>query len=127
MRNCVVDPTTLVIVQKKPIRAIWYNGTYQLRHNSYMYTLYVKSGCPFCEKVLRVTDEYNISIELKELADDGVADELIARGGKRQVPYLVDNMAEVAMYESGDIIAYLMTKISGDASKDESGAVGDSE
>jgi len=38
---------------------------------------------------------------------DEVANELIARGGKRQVPYLVDETQGVEMYESDDIIAHL--------------------
>lgn len=72
-----------------------------------MLTLYVKTGCPFCHKVLAVGEELGISFEQKNIADDAVAAELIARGGKRQVPYLVDSERGVEMYESGDIVAYL--------------------
>lgn len=46
---------------------------------------------------------------LKNIADEGVADELIARGGKRMVPYLVDEETGVEMYESDDIVDYLTT------------------
>ncbi len=73
----------------------------------YMLTLYVKTGCPFCAKVLGTMEELGISADLKNIADEGVADELIARGGKRQVPYLIDSEKNVEMYESGDIVTYL--------------------
>ncbi|MCR4333955.1 MAG: glutathione S-transferase N-terminal domain-containing protein [Patescibacteria group bacterium] len=72
-----------------------------------MLTLYVKTGCPFCHKVLAAGEELGISFEQKNIADDAVAAELIARGGKRQVPYLVDSEKSVEMYESDDIVAYL--------------------
>ncbi|GEM_PF-2836265 len=39
--------------------------------------------------------------------DDAVAAELIAKGDKRQVPYLVDSDHGVEMYESDDIVEYL--------------------
>ena len=72
-----------------------------------MLTLYVKTGCPFCHKVLDTGKELGITFEEKNIADAAVAAELVARGGKRQVPYLVDSDRGVAMYESGDISAYL--------------------
>ena len=72
-----------------------------------MLTLYVKTGCPFCHKVLTTGEELGISFEQKNIADDAVAAELVKRGGKRQVPYLVDSERGVEMYESGDIAAYL--------------------
>lgn len=72
-----------------------------------MLTLYVKTGCPFCRKVLDTGAELGLTFEEKNIADDAVAAELIARGGKRQVPYLVDSEHGVEMYESGDINAYL--------------------
>lgn len=72
-----------------------------------MLTLYVKTGCPFCAKVLKAGEELGISFEQKNIADDAVAAELIERGGKRMVPYLVDEEAGVEMYESDDIVTYL--------------------
>ena len=74
-----------------------------------MLTLYVKTGCPFCHKVLDASGDLGITFEEKNIADDAVASELIARGGKRQVPYLVDSERGVEMYESDDIVAYLQT------------------
>ncbi len=72
-----------------------------------MLTLYTKTGCPFCQKVLAVGKELGITFSEKNIADDAVAAELIARGGKRQVPYLVDADRGVEMYESDDIVRYL--------------------
>ncbi|MDO8522458.1 MAG: glutathione S-transferase N-terminal domain-containing protein [bacterium] len=69
--------------------------------------LYVKTGCPWCIKVLNLASEKGIEFELRNIADAGVADELIKRGGKRQVPYLVDKKNGAEMYESADIIEYL--------------------
>lgn len=71
-----------------------------------MLTLYREIGCPYCAKVLRAVDDLGIHIEEKNIADEGVVEELISLGGKRQVPFLVDSERGVSMYESGDIIAY---------------------
>lgn len=72
-----------------------------------MLTLYVKTGCPYCLKVLDTLEELGVPFEEKNIADDAVAAELVARGGKRQVPYLVDDENDVEMYESADISTYL--------------------
>lgn len=73
--------------------------------------LYVKTRCPWCEKVLAFASGKGIQFELRNIADAGIADELIKRGGKRQVPYLVDEKSETEMYESADIIEYLGKRI----------------
>lgn len=72
-----------------------------------MLTLYTKTGCPYCHRVLDVAKELGIVFEEKNIANDAVAAELIKRGGKRQVPYLVDSEKGIEMYESGDIDVYL--------------------
>ncbi|MFZ2167922.1 MAG: glutathione S-transferase N-terminal domain-containing protein [Minisyncoccia bacterium] len=74
-----------------------------------MITIYIKDGCPFCERVMAIAAELGIPLKEKNILDDTVAAELIARGGKRQVPYLVDLERGVEMYESGDIAEYLRT------------------
>lgn len=70
-------------------------------------TLYVRTGCPYCAKVLAAGEELGITFNLKNVAEHGIADELIARGGKKQMPYLVDEDQHVEMYESDDIVKYL--------------------
>lgn len=73
-----------------------------------MLTLYIKIGCPFCEKVLRFASEQGIELVTKDIyAYEAMMAELIIRGGKRQVPYLVDDRDGTEMYESDDIIDYL--------------------
>jgi glutathione S-transferase len=68
-------------------------------------TLFAKSGCPYCAKALGALDAHGLSFIKKNIADNAVAEELVALGGKKQVPYLVDG--NVAMYESDDIVEYL--------------------
>jgi glutaredoxin len=53
-----------------------------------MLTLYVKTGCPFCRKVLEVGQELGVTFEEKNVVDPAVATELVARGGKRQTPII---------------------------------------
>lgn len=72
-----------------------------------MLTIYVKTGCPYCAKVIEVVDEFGIEVTYKNKNEEGVVDELVARGGKSQYPYLVDEGRGEEMYESDDIAAYL--------------------
>lgn len=73
-----------------------------------MLTLYYTPSCPFCQRVLGEVENMGIKMQLKDISTDAVlANDLIARGGKRQVPYLDDSDRGIALYESGDIIAYL--------------------
>lgn len=74
------------------------------------YILYVKAECPYAAKVLAYAAEHGILFEERNVDDPDIADELIERGGKRQVPYLVDVEEAVEMYESEDIIEYLKEK-----------------
>ncbi|MBA3789000.1 glutathione S-transferase N-terminal domain-containing protein [Patescibacteria group bacterium] len=72
-----------------------------------MLILYVKTGCPYCAKVFRVGEELQLTFDQKNIADPEIAAELIEKGGKRQVPYLIDEEKDVAMYESDAIVDYL--------------------
>jgi glutaredoxin len=72
-----------------------------------MLTLYVKTGCPYCERVLNYFEENPLPHELRNIQDDAVAAELIEQGGMRQVPFLIDSEQNVKLYESLDIIEYL--------------------
>ena len=67
--------------------------------------LYFKPTCPYCIKVLRFMQGADIECEMRNTLEPGIAEELIAIGGKRQVPCLV--IDEQALYESDDIIAYM--------------------
>jgi len=72
-----------------------------------MLKLYVKTGCPYCAKVLEKIEELGIEIKQLNVADPGISEELIARGGKKQEPYLIDEENNVEMYEAADIVEYL--------------------
>lgn len=55
-----------------------------------------------------MAENLGVEFDLKDIeADDAIVAELIEKGGKRQVPYLVDTDRDVAMYESADIIDYI--------------------
>lgn len=67
--------------------------------------LYVMTGCPYCIKVERFLKDNGISIPQRNITTDRKAEQnLIAVGGKRQVPCLFIDGAP--LYESSDIIAW---------------------
>lgn len=68
-------------------------------------TLYIKPTCPYCLKVTNFMAQNDITIKTKNVAIPAIRDELIAIGGKKQVPCLVHN--NVALYESDDIIEWM--------------------
>jgi glutathione S-transferase len=70
-----------------------------------MITLYLKTGCPFCGRVLATVDAYGIPFVEKNVSDPKVVEELVSLGGKKQEPFMVDG--DIMMYESGAIIEYL--------------------
>jgi len=72
-----------------------------------MLTLYVKTGCPFCHKVLMTMEELGITFKEKNISDPLIAQELNERAGKLQVPYLADSANSIEMFESDDIDTYL--------------------
>lgn len=73
-----------------------------------MLTLYCKFTCPFCRQVLAAVQRLDLDVEIKDVsADEESLAELIEKGGKKQVPYLVDTDKDVAMYESDDIVKHL--------------------
>ena len=72
-----------------------------------MLILYVRTGCPFCGRVLKAGDALGITFEKRNIEDPAIVEELVNRGGKCRVPYLVDLEKGVEMYESEAIIEYL--------------------
>ena len=76
-----------------------------------MLDLYMLETCPYCKKVLKFMEENNISCNKIDISDKLSEEMLIKIGGKRQVPFLVDNDRNIQMYESADIIEYLKTII----------------
>ncbi len=72
-----------------------------------MLTLYVKSGCPYCAKVLIEAAMLNVEFDERNIAEPGVAEELVAKGGKLQTPFLIDHDRNKQIYESDAIVDYL--------------------
>ena len=70
--------------------------------------LYYKDTCPYCQKVFRMIDKYNLKdkIDYKDIVvNKECKEELVQVGGMNQVPCLfIDGKP---MYESSDIIEYL--------------------
>lgn len=82
--------------------------TYQ--NGAAMIELYMRDGCPFCQKVIQTARD----LGLKEGGDFTVIDAaqgtpgrevVLTRGGKGMVPFMIDG--DLSMYESVDIIEYL--------------------
>lgn len=78
-----------------------------------MIQLYVRDGCPYCQKVLAATQELGMQ-EGKDFTVIDAApgtkgrDVVLDVGGKAMVPFMING--EVSMYESDDIVAYLKDK-----------------
>jgi len=56
---------------------------------------------------LKKMEDLNLQFEEKNVDDEGVTEELIALGGKKQEPFLVDSETGESMYESDLITEYL--------------------
>jgi len=68
--------------------------------------LYQFPECPYCQKVLKVIEELEINVQLKNTRTSSEdREELIALNGKTQVPCLV--IDKKPMLESDDIVAWL--------------------
>ena len=63
---------------------------------------------PYCRKVRETLCELDLDHRVRNVAKGSPRRaELIARGGKMMVPYLIDPNTGTEMYESDDIVAYL--------------------
>lgn len=70
--------------------------------------LYNFEASPFCRKVREALAALDLDYLVRNVAKKSARrPELVARGGKMMVPYLVDPNTGVEMYESDDIVAYL--------------------
>lgn len=90
-----------------------------------MLTLYVKTGCPYCLAVQGKVNELGITVNEKNISDENNVRELVEKGGRRQVPYLIDDECNVSMYESADIIDYLNRKFNVDPATNKPAATND--
>lgn len=78
--------------------------------------LYEFASCPYCVRVRRALKRLALDIERRDIwRDPARRDELVAGGGKEQVPCLriTDEDGGVHwMYESADIVRYLEERFS---------------
>ena len=78
------------------------------RHRLRPLTLYNMEGSPYCRKVREVLTELDLEHLVRNVPKGSPKRaELERRGGKVQVPYLVDPNTQREMYESDEIVAYL--------------------
>ena len=71
--------------------------------------LYEFEACPFCRKVREALSILDLEAIVYPCPRGGprFREEVVARGGKYQFPYLVDPNTGKEMYESDEIVAYL--------------------
>jgi glutathione S-transferase len=70
--------------------------------------LYQFEASPYCRKVREVLNELDLDYVVHNVAKKSPRrPELVERGGKMMVPYLVDPNTGTEMYESDDIVRYL--------------------
>ena len=71
-------------------------------------TLYNMEGSPYCRRVREALTELDLEYIVRNVPKGSPKRAaLVERGGKMQVPFLVDPNTDSAMYESDDIVAYL--------------------
>jgi glutathione S-transferase len=74
--------------------------------------LYEFESCPFCRRVREALSILDLEARILPCPKRGhrFRDELVARAGKSQFPYLVDPNSAKEMYESAEIVAYLYAR-----------------
>jgi glutathione S-transferase len=87
-------------------------------------TLYRLQACPFCERVVRKLEEYDLEYQSRFVEALHSKRDVVKRvTGSRTVPALVDENTGVTMSESANIVDYLeRTYGAGAAGADEGAA-----
>jgi glutathione S-transferase len=71
-------------------------------------TLYRLQACPFCERVVRVLNDLDLSYQSRFVEPMHSDRNVVKRvSGKRSVPAIVDENTGVTMSESANIVEYL--------------------
>jgi glutathione S-transferase len=71
-------------------------------------TLYRLQACPFCERVVRVLDQYDLDYHSRFVEPMHSERDVVKRlTGRRTVPAIVDEHTGVTMSESARIVEYL--------------------
>ncbi|XP_073099206.1 uncharacterized protein [Elaeis guineensis] len=74
--------------------------------------IYEFESCPYCRKVREIVSILDLDVLFYPCPRSGPTfrPKVLQMGGKQQFPYMVDPNTGVAMYESDDIIKYLVDK-----------------
>jgi glutathione S-transferase len=74
--------------------------------------LYEFEGCPYCRKVREALSILDLDAQVFPCPKNGprFREEVKAKGGKAQFPYLVDRDTGKALYESDDIVRHLFAE-----------------
>ncbi len=71
-------------------------------------TLYRLQACPYCERVVRKLQEYDLTYQSRFIEPMHSDRNVVKRiSGKRTVPAIVDESTGVTMSESANIVQYL--------------------
>jgi len=78
-------------------------------------TLYRLQACPFCERVVRLLETYDLAYRSRFVEPMHSDRDVVKRiSGKRTVPALVDGNTGATLTESANIVSYLETTYGGD-------------
>ncbi len=77
--------------------------------NEIQIILYEFEGCPYCRIVREAISQSGIQVLVRPCPKGGkrFRPEVRKLGGKAQFPFLIDENKDIAIYESGDIAAYI--------------------
>jgi glutathione S-transferase len=79
-------------------------------------TLYRLQACPYCERVVRKLQEYDLDYQSRFVEPMHSDRNVVKRiSGKRTVPAIVDENTGLTMSESGNIVEYLEKTYGGEA------------
>ncbi|WIV67975.1 glutaredoxin family protein [Natrialbaceae archaeon AArc-T1-2] len=89
-------------------------------------TFYRLQGCPFCERITRLLQAYDLSYRSRFVEPLHSRRDVVKRvAGVRTVPVIVDERTGVTMAESENIADYLETTYGGDGDPSADAAVAD--
>src|SRR5580693_5489781 len=78
--------------------------------------IYEFEACPFCRRVREALSQLDLPALIHPCPKGGRLRAFVReKGGKEQFPYLVDSNTGVAMYESSEIVGYLVRTYGGNA------------
>ena len=88
-------------------------------------TLYRLQGCPYCERIVRLLQEYDLPYRSRFVEPLHSRRNVVKRvAGVRSVPVIVDGRTGVTMAESANIVGYLESTYGPDAGSNvDAGAI----